>query len=319
MILGQQGGDLFNASGYVPAIYVGTDGKLHVEMFWTGGISQIVTTEPVWDAVYHHLAVTFDSTNETAYLDGQPIGNLPWSQSGYASTYAYELGVGDCGGWPSINGGRAYFSGQIDAPALYNRALAATEVAAIYAAGSAGKCTTIPFVSAAMPANGATQVASNSTISATFTESMNSASLNTNTFLIQDFNNNFLAGAVSYTDSNRTAVFTPAQPLAANSGYLATITTGAEATNGSFLPGSYSWHFSTLGNSVFIFSNTSIGAADTNYDGKDLVIANCIVTISGGTHTFSSIFVSHQGSLVLSGGTIQGSPITTTGGTSFIV
>jgi hypothetical protein len=140
VILGQQGGDPFNANGWVPAIYVGTDGRLYVEMFWTGGNTQIVTTQPVWDSAYHQLAVTFDGTNETAYLDGQTIGTLTWNQSGYASTYGYQLGVGYASGWPSINGGWVYFSGQIDEPALFNRALSFDEIVASYNAGAYGMC-----------------------------------------------------------------------------------------------------------------------------------------------------------------------------------
>src|SRR5262245_23068765 len=43
-------------------------------------------------------------------------------------------------------------------------------------------------------------------------------------------------------------------------------------------------------------SNTVIGATDTTYDGLDLVISNCTVTVDG-PHTFNSVRVAAGGAL----------------------
>ncbi len=168
VILGQQTGVPFTgASGWVPAIYVGTDGKLRAEVFWDGHPDPLASTQSVADNVFHHLAVTYDGTNETLYLDGRRVDSRPFSQVSYASSYKYQLGVGYTGGYPGANGGWYAFGGLIDEPALYNRALSATEVAAIYAAGAAGKCQdSMPPVITLQPASLEASVGSDATIRA---------------------------------------------------------------------------------------------------------------------------------------------------------
>ena len=90
---------------------------------------------------------------------------------------------------------------------------------------------------------------------------MAASTINTNTFIVRKFDNSPLEGNVLYNSTNLTASFIPAQPLATNSAYVATITTGATGTNGSALPGNYSWQFSTLGTLTFILNNTTIDSA----------------------------------------------------------
>src|SRR5262249_19671539 len=58
----------------------------------------------------------------------------------YADTYYYQLGTGYTGGWDGTTGDWFPFTGVIDEPSIYNRALTGTEVAALFNAGSAGKC-----------------------------------------------------------------------------------------------------------------------------------------------------------------------------------
>ena len=140
-ILGQQDLAPFNSDlgGYVPAIYVGTNGLLYVQMFWGTG-SQLVTSNAVNDGVFHYVVVTYDGATENLYLDGGVIGTTPFVQEGYAATYYYELGTAYTGGWDGAPGLWFPFSGVIDEASLYSRALSAAEVAALYNSGSAGKC-----------------------------------------------------------------------------------------------------------------------------------------------------------------------------------
>ena len=65
-ILGQFG----NNSGFVPAIYIGTDGRLNVSMFWSGAASGASSIGAVNDGQWHHLAVSRTSTAQRVYLDG---------------------------------------------------------------------------------------------------------------------------------------------------------------------------------------------------------------------------------------------------------
>jgi hypothetical protein len=141
VMLGQQDLPPFNSDlgGYVPAIYVGTNGLLYVQMFWATS-PQITTTNLVNDGLFHHLVVTYDGTQERLYLDGALLGITPLTQQGYSSAYYYEIGTGYTGGWDGTTGDWFPFTGIIDEPSLYTRALTSAEVVSLFNSGSAGKC-----------------------------------------------------------------------------------------------------------------------------------------------------------------------------------
>lgn len=88
---------------------------------------------------YHHVAVTLDRSSSDGgriYLDGVSVLEFdPTVVSGSLSNSApVRIGVHP---QSSFNG---WYKGVIDEPTIYRRALADTEIAAIYAAGGAGKC-----------------------------------------------------------------------------------------------------------------------------------------------------------------------------------
>jgi hypothetical protein len=141
VILGQQDLPPFNSTlgGYVPAIYVGTNGVLYVQLFW-GTAPQLVSTNLVNDGQFHHVVVTYDGATEKLYFDGAVIGATPFTQQAYSPLYYYEIGTGYTGGWDGTPGEWFPFTGVIDEPSLYNRALTAIEIAALFNAGGAGKC-----------------------------------------------------------------------------------------------------------------------------------------------------------------------------------
>src|SRR5208337_4569763 len=102
----------------------------------------ISNSTPVNDGRFHHCAVTYDGTNEFMFVDGQAVASMPFTQKGYGSgIYQYQLGTGYTAGWPDTPGDWMPFAGIIDEASIYNRALTANEVAAIFNARSAGKCT----------------------------------------------------------------------------------------------------------------------------------------------------------------------------------
>jgi hypothetical protein len=140
VILGQEGA---GGSGYVPAVYVGTDGKLYAEMFWNGVGNPVVSAGTVNDGQWHNVAVTYNGSSETVYLDGAAIKTVPFTQTAYSSSgYSYTLGSGmasSTDGWPaapSPSHGWYYFKGQMDEAAFYNRALSATDVQTIFNVGN---------------------------------------------------------------------------------------------------------------------------------------------------------------------------------------
>jgi hypothetical protein len=102
--------------------------------------------------------------------------------------------------------------------------------------------TTAPLVSATLNANGATGVAINTAVGATFSEAMDPASINATTFTFKQ-GTTPVAGAVSYSGLN--AVFTPAAALAPSTTYTATITSGATDVAGNALASNYIWNWTT--------------------------------------------------------------------------
>jgi streptogramin lyase len=146
VILGQQPSAAFGPinGGWIPAVYVGTDGHLYAQMFWSGGTNPVVSPGVVNDNQYHHVAVTYNGTTETVYLDGVAIGTQTMSQVAYASSYNYQLGLGITNAWPAGNGGWFPFAGQIDEPTFYSRALSAQEVQSMKNVGSGALSVAVP-------------------------------------------------------------------------------------------------------------------------------------------------------------------------------
>ena len=84
---GQQAGPAFGTiSGNVPAVYVGADGRLYTQMFWKGSLDPVVSAGVVNDNQFHHVAVVFDGTTQTVYLDGVALGTKPFTQVAYAAS-----------------------------------------------------------------------------------------------------------------------------------------------------------------------------------------------------------------------------------------
>jgi len=144
VILGQQSGSAYTPppNGDIPAIYVGTDGKLYTEMFYSGTVSPKASTTLVNDGAWHHVAITYDATTqiEITYLDGAPVNTANQAQVPYNSQYTYQLGTGYTSGWPAGNNGWYTFNGVIDEATVYSRALSPAEVLTIVNAGMYGKC-----------------------------------------------------------------------------------------------------------------------------------------------------------------------------------
>lgn len=101
-----------------------------------------------------------------------------------------------------------------------------------------------PTVVSCTPPNGSTGIPLNEVASATFSEAMNVATLNTSTFLLTyGPAATPVQGEVICT--NARAVFWPSAHFASNSLFTATITTGATSASGVPLVTNHTWTFST--------------------------------------------------------------------------
>ena len=136
LLLGQEGGGahhwLINNNGLT---------QLGV---WEGNQLQPTLTAGIWQ----HLAMSFDGTNLTGYINGTAIGSTPasFNLQGLPLTLA------------ASHIGENYFNGTIDELKIYDRALSATEVSAL-ASTAPPPANTPPTVTLTAPANNASYTA----------------------------------------------------------------------------------------------------------------------------------------------------------------
>ncbi|HJT81599.1 MAG TPA: LamG domain-containing protein, partial [Chthoniobacterales bacterium] len=101
--------------------------------------NQVASTTVIQPGVWYHVAGTWDATGLRIYVNGalenvNTVQNLTRGQSNQ------PLQIGN---QPFF--GPRLFNGLIDEPEIFNRALTASEVQAIFDAGSAGKCKPSPI------------------------------------------------------------------------------------------------------------------------------------------------------------------------------
>ncbi|MEK6738615.1 MAG: Ig-like domain-containing protein, partial [Planctomycetota bacterium] len=170
--------------------------------------------------------------------------------------------------------------------------------------------TTAPTVSSTSPAEGDTGMAINSTITATFSEEMQSSSLDTNTFTISDGSDN-ISGSVSYSDT--TATFTPSGNLSSYSAYTAQITTGVRDLAGNAMASLYTWSFITTGDVDFTaptVSSTSPANGGAGVDVSSIITAAFIEEMDATTITTDTFTVNDGSSYIR--GTVSYSDTTAT-------
>jgi hypothetical protein len=109
---------------------------------------------------------------------------------------------------------------------------------------AAGTDTTAPTVSSTLPDNNATGVPVGSTVTATFNEAIDPATVTTASFLLQAGGDN-VAGVVALNGAGTIATFTPSAPLQDNTAYTATLTTDITDVSGNPLEADYVWSFTT--------------------------------------------------------------------------
>jgi len=102
---------------------------------------------------------------------------------------------------------------------------------------------TAPTVVSTSPADSATGVALSSKVTATFSEAMNSSTINTLTFTLKASGGVPVSASVSY--ANSVATLSPTSPLTQDTVYTATLTTGVADVAGTHMAVANTWTFRT--------------------------------------------------------------------------
>jgi hypothetical protein len=103
--------------------------------------------------------------------------------------------------------------------------------------------TTPPTVTAETPAPNASNVSTTTTVTATFSEAVQSSTIS---FVLKDSSNNTVAATVTYNSSTNTATLTPNAALANATTYTATVS-GAKDLAGNTMTAPVTWSFTTVG------------------------------------------------------------------------
>ena len=122
------------AGGFVSyALAVTHQGQAHCNINSSRAVEQLVGgTVPL--NKWTHLACTYDRVTIRTYVNGKEVATGSLSESIISSSLPLSIGGKEYGSTV-----RRYFDGLIDEVELFNRALSAAEIKAIYDAGSAGK------------------------------------------------------------------------------------------------------------------------------------------------------------------------------------
>jgi hypothetical protein len=169
------------------------------------------------------------------------------------ATFTVTGGTGPVGGTVSFNVATRTATFTPDAPLVNNTGYTATVTTGItdlagnslptaqpWSITTIPQETILPYVAATLPAARAANVAIKTSITATFSEPMDPATITGTTFTVAG-----VTGTVSYDVPSLTATFTPAVPLANSTTYRVAISTAARDLAGNSLPLVKSWSFTT--------------------------------------------------------------------------
>jgi len=113
---------------------------------------------------------------------------------------------------------------------------------------AANGCNPPPIVTGVTPPTGSLVTCPNGTVTATFNEAMNAATINAANFTLAGPGVTPVAGQVTYNATTHTAVLTPLALLTAGALYTATVSTGVQDLFGNALPTAFAWSFTTAAN-----------------------------------------------------------------------
>jgi N,N-dimethylformamidase beta subunit-like protein/uncharacterized protein DUF4082/Big-like domain-containing protein len=108
------------------------------------------------------------------------------------------------------------------------------------------QATHTPGVTTQTPSAGATGVPASSSVTATFSTSLDPSSVTTTTFRLTDPSGSVVPAHVAYDDDTRVATLTPDAALDTGTSYTAHLSTGIRSDDETTLPAAVTWSFATV-------------------------------------------------------------------------
>jgi hypothetical protein len=242
-----------------------------------GSVSSPAATGSVWDDRYHHIAGSYDGNRVRLYVDGAEVGagtpcHGPIRYGADSQAALFFLGSDPQARTEAVT---AY----LDEVGLYNRALSATEIASLFAAGLAGKCQDAPLIST----HPIDQFAARGG-QATFSVAVRGQPSCTYQWRFR---------GVDLTDGHRvsgasTASLTLVDVQPDDAGLytvVASNATGSASSSGTLYAGM-----------TPLVSDTLIAANDRTLDGRDLLVSGAQLTLKG-RHVLRSLTLANNGLL----------------------
>ena len=197
-------------------------------------------------AIISTLTATFSETMDAATISGATL-TLSGPEGSVAGTVTYSTASNTATFTPSAN---LNFSTEYTATISTGATSSSgTALAANYSWSFTTAPAPAPTVSTVSPTSGATGVTITTDVTATFSEAMNSSTINGTTFTLTPQGGSAIAATVAYSSTDNVATLTPNNTLAYNTQYTATITTGVQSSLGAALASNYVWKFATGANS----------------------------------------------------------------------
>jgi len=237
------------AEGYYGAYTINAHTDVSVEQ---------ASTDTVNSALARNVPVV-SSLQMLNWLDGRnssSFGSLTWNGSRLSFTITRGAGANGLQAMLPANSGTGGVIAGITGPG--NTAIAYTTNTvkgiqyAFFPATAAGTYTatygadtTPPTVTSTFPANAATGIVQQPTVTATFSKAIDPATVTSSNFQLQAGTNPPVSATVSYDASTNTAKLTPSTLLAATTAYTARVLTGIKDLSGNALASPYTWSFTT--------------------------------------------------------------------------
>ena len=230
----EQPGDL------VYGLYANTTaGRPNAQVYAAGDARQVNGPSTLPANTWTHLAMTYDGANLRLFVNGAQAAAV--AQAGAIATSTGVLRIGGNNIWPE------WFQGRIDEIRVYNRALTAAEITAD-AGVAVARDTTAPTVTNVTPAAGATDVPVASTVTATFNEALDPATVTGSTFELRNSGGTLVPATVAYDSIAAKATLTPTSALLFGETYTARLIGGPSGTrvkdmSGNALASTVAWSF----------------------------------------------------------------------------